>query len=142
MHPPPTYLDLCGHEEIFIYPLTFYYRCSIVKLSDFGSPRLRASRDRQIGEPPRLPNLTQNNTMNHTQIFFRSQPLRTRHRPTATSSIPYAVEGDAALSGDTRNPLHYKPLPRKGGPTNHDTSYTVPNAVPDLHEYEGEDGGY
>jgi hypothetical protein len=33
----------------------------------------------------------------------------------ASRGIPYAIPEDFALSGDTRNPLHTKALPRRSG---------------------------
>lgn len=50
-----------------------------------------------------------------------------------SNPVQHPVAGDQALSGDTRNILHHRPLPRRGGPTGKDL---VGEASLPVHERE------
>ena len=65
-----------------------------------------------------------------------NKPISTHHGPTA--DVPYSVYGDMAGEGDTRHPLHHKPLVKRG-PTGQVT-YTTPieKVIPDLHYYNND----
>jgi hypothetical protein len=59
------------------------------------------------------------------------------------SGVPYAITEDTALRGDTRHPLHYKPLPRRGGPQGTEaTELTTPeDVVPSKYAFKSNDDG-
>lgn len=66
-----------------------------------------------------------------------------RISPVSSSSVPYAITEDQALIGDTRHPLHHKPLPKRGGAHGEEVTYTTPvkGTVPNLHAFnEAEEG--
>lgn len=66
-------------------------------------------------------------------------PIEGTDRP-ATLGVPYADYGDAALSGDTRNKLHYKPLRKVHGPDYHGESDVANHGTPakTSNDYYGE----
>ena len=61
-------------------------------------------------------------------------------RPTRTRGVPYAVPEDMALSGDTRDDLHYKPLPRRAGPHYTDDDVTLTTCGSGSYASDGDDG--
>jgi hypothetical protein len=78
--------------------------------------------------------------------------FKSHHPDSRTQGVPYAINGDFALQGDTRHPLHHQPLPHRGGAHGKEVvshrgmgpGMTNPN-VPDDRVPDGdfqEDGGY